>query len=85
MKYAFIETDLVGEIPLPVICRVLQVTQAGHHACLKRPASAMNVARDALTDLIKRVFAATRGKYGALRIYRELARQRTTLRARWHE
>ena len=38
MKYAFIESDLVGEFPLPVICRVLSVTQAGYHAWVKRPA-----------------------------------------------
>jgi transposase InsO family protein len=75
VKYAFIERDLVGEFPLAVICRVLSVTQAGYHAWLKRPASAMNVARDALAELIKRVFAAFKGKYGAPRIYRELARQ----------
>ena len=58
MKYAFIERDLVGEFPLAVICRVLSVTQAGYHAWLKRPASLMAVARDALAELIKRVFAA---------------------------
>ena len=75
MKYAFIESDLVGEFPLPVICRVLRVTQAGYHAWLKRPASAMSVARDALAALIGRVFTAFKGKYGAPRIYRELARQ----------
>ena len=75
MKYAFIESDLVGEFPLPVICRVLRVTQAGYHAWLKRPASLMAVKRDALTDLIRRVFAAFKGKYGAPRIYRELCRQ----------
>ena len=72
---AFIESDLVGEFPLPVICRVLLVTQAGYHAWLKRPASAMAIARDALADLIKRVFAAFKGKYGAPRLYRELVGQ----------
>ena len=45
----------MGGFPLSVICRVLRVTQAGYHAWLKRPASAMAVARDALADLIKRV------------------------------
>ena len=75
MKYAFIESDLVGEFPLAVICRVLSVTQAGYHAWLKRPASAMAVARDELAALIKRVFAAFKGKYGAPRLYRELCRQ----------
>ncbi|MBC7710409.1 MAG: transposase, partial [Rhizobacter sp.] len=75
MKYAFIKSDLVGEFPLPVICRVLRVTQAGYHASLERPASLMAVKRDALADLIRRVFAAFKGKNGAPRIYRELARQ----------
>ena len=58
MKYAFIESDLVGEFPLSVICRELRVTRAGHHAWLKRPASAMKVARDVLAVSIRRVFAA---------------------------
>ena len=74
MKYAFIESDLVAEFPLSVICRVLRVTQAGYHAWLKRPASAMAVSRDALADLIKRVFAACKSKYSAPRLYRELCR-----------
>ena len=75
MKYVFIESELAGEFALAVVCRVLRVTQAGYHAWLKRPASAMNIARDALAELIKRVFAAFKGKYGAPRIYRELCRQ----------
>lgn len=72
VKYTFIESELVGEFPLAVICRVLAVTQAGYHAWLKRPAPLMVVARDALAELIKRVFAAFKGKYGAPRIYRQL-------------
>ena len=75
MKYAFIESDLVGEFPLSVICRELRVTRAGHHAWLKRPASAMKVARDVLAASIRRVFAAFKGKYGAPRIYRELCQR----------
>ncbi|MBC7708710.1 MAG: IS3 family transposase [Rhizobacter sp.] len=65
----------MGEFPLPVICRVLRVTQAGYHAWLNRPASLMAVKRDALTDSIRREFAAFKGKYGAPRLYRELCRQ----------
>ena len=75
MKYAFIESDLVVEFPLSVICHVLRVTQAGYLAWLKRPASAMSVARDVLGALIRRVFAAFKGKYGAPRLHRELCRQ----------
>ena len=74
MKYVFIDSDLVGGA-LPVICRVLRVTQAGYHAWLKRPASAMSVARDALAALIRRVFSVFEGKCGAPRIHRELCRQ----------
>jgi len=75
VKYAFIESDLVVRFPLPVICRVLRLTQAGYHAWLQRPALAMLVARDGLAELIKRVFAAFKSKYGAPRICRELCRQ----------
>ena len=75
MKYAFIKSDLACEFPLAMVCYVLRVTQAGYHAWLKRPASAMLVARDALAELIERVFVAFKSKYGAPRIYRELCRQ----------
>ena len=75
MKYAFIRSDLAGAFALAVVCRALSVTEAGYHAWLKRPASAMAIKRDALADLIKRVFAAFKGKYGAPRLYRELCQQ----------
>lgn len=75
MKYAFIERALVGEFPLSLVCRVLSVTQAGYHAWVKRPASVTAVARDELAALVKHVFAAFKGKYGAPRIYRELCQQ----------
>ena len=75
VKYAFIESNLVAEFPLPVICRVLRVTQAGYHAWLKRPASLMALKRDALTVLIRRVFAAFKGEYGAPPLHPEFCRQ----------
>jgi hypothetical protein len=57
LKYAFIESELAGE--LAVVCRVISVTQTGCHAWLKRPASAMVVRRVALARLIKHyVFVA---------------------------
>ena len=46
MKYAFMESDLVVEFPLAVICRVLRVTHSGYHAWLTRPASAINIGVD---------------------------------------
>ena len=72
MKYAFIESDLVEAFPLPVICRVLRVTQAGYHAWSKRPASATELEREALEALVQRVYDSFSGKYGTPRIYREL-------------
>ena len=74
MKYAFIEAELVTWFPIAVICRVLAVTQAGYHAWLKRPASPSSVKRDALAELVKRVFVAFKGKYGAPRLFRELCK-----------
>ena len=64
MRYAFIEAELV-----------LRVTQAGYHAWLKRPASLRAIERYALAELVKRVFAAFKGKYGAPRLSRELCKR----------
>ena len=72
MKYAFIESDLVEQFPLPVICRVLRVTQAGYHAWAKRPASASELKREALEALVQRIYTEFGGKYGAPRIHRAL-------------
>ncbi|NJS37499.1 MAG: IS3 family transposase [Brachymonas sp.] len=75
MKYAFMQRELIGDFALPIICRVLSVTQAGYHAWVKRPASATAVARDELANLIGRVFVTFKGKYGAPRIFRSLCQQ----------
>jgi putative transposase len=72
VKYAFIESDLVDQFPLPVICRVLGVTQAGYHAWLKRPVSSAELERVALEALVQRVYDEFGGKYGTPRIHREL-------------
>ena len=72
MKYAFIKSELVEAFPLPAICRVLSVTQAGYHAWVTRPASAHAIQRDAFEALVQRVYAAFKGKYGAPRIDRAL-------------
>jgi len=72
VRYAFIESDLASEFPLPIICRVLRVTQPGYHAWVKRPPSDSAIQRSELAALIKRVFTTFKGKYGAPRIYRSL-------------
>ena len=74
MKYAFMKAELVAWFPIAVICRVLAVTQARYHAWLKRPASPSAIERDALADLVKGVFTAFKGKYGAPRLFRELCK-----------
>ena len=68
------EAELASWFPIAVICRVLAVTQAGYHAWLKRPASPSSVERDVLAELVCRVFAAFKGKYGAPRLFRELCK-----------
>ena len=68
------QAELVAWYPIAVICRVLAVTQAGYHAWVKRPASPSAIKRDVLADLIKRVFAAFKGKYGAPRLFRQLCK-----------
>jgi putative transposase len=72
VKYAFVESDLADQFPLPVICRVLAVTQAGYHAWLKRPASSAEIKREALDALVQRVYDSFKGKYGTPRIHRAL-------------
>ncbi len=56
--------------PLSVVCWVLSVTQSGFHAWRKRPPSRRARERDGLSTVIRRVFEAHRGRYGAPRIYR---------------
>ena len=69
MKYAFIVAELMA-YPLSVVCWVLNVTQSGFHAGRGRAPSRRAQERDSLSDIIRRVFDAHRGRYGAPRIYR---------------
>ena len=56
--------------PLPVVCRVPDVTQSGFYAWRARAPSARDHERDRLrTDLCK-VFDIHSGRYGAPRLYR---------------
>ena len=69
MKYAFILAELMA-YPLSVVCRVLNVTQSGFHAWRVRAPSKRAQERDRLSGIIRKVFDAHRGRYGAPRIYR---------------
>jgi putative transposase len=69
VKYAFILSELMI-YPLSVVCRVLNVTQSGFHAWRGRAPCRRAQERDSLSGIIRRVFDAHRGRYGAPRIYR---------------
>jgi hypothetical protein len=53
-------------------CRVLAVSESGFYAQRGRAPSARAIRHAALTDLIRRVHADSRGIYGARRVYAEL-------------
>jgi putative transposase len=69
VKYAFILDELMS-FPLSVVCWVLSVTQSGFHAWRGRVPSRREQERNYLCGIIRKVFDAHRGRYGAPRIYR---------------
>jgi putative transposase len=69
VKYAFIQTELLA-YPLSVVCWVLNVTQSGFHAWRGRALCKRAQERHDLCAVIRKVFEAHRGRYGAPRIYR---------------
>jgi len=71
VKYAFILSELMA-YPLSVVCWVLNVTQSGFHAWRGRAPSKRAQERGSLSEIIRKVFDAHRGRYGAPRIYRVL-------------
>lgn len=74
MRYQFIEQHK-HEFPVIVMCRVLGVSESGFYAWRKRPASQRTREDAQLTQEIRQVFVAHRGRYGSPRIYRELKDQ----------
>ena len=69
VKYTFILSELMA-YPLSVVCWVLGVTQSGFHAWRGRAPCRRAQERDSLSGIIRKVFDAHRGRYGAPRIYR---------------
>lgn len=65
----------LGAYPLSVVCRVLNVTQAGYYFWQGREPSLRDDVRNALRINIRTIFDANRGRYGAPRIYRTLCEQ----------
>lgn len=72
MRYALIARHL-GEFPLRLMCRVLEVSPAGYYAARRRSPSARAIADERLTRNVRIEHAASDGTYGAPRIQRELA------------
>ena len=71
MKYAFVLAELMI-YPLSVVCWVLGITQSGFYAWRGREPSKRECERNGLRAVIRKIFDAYRGRYGAPRIYREM-------------
>jgi len=62
----------VEGLALKIACRVLDVTRAGFYAWKKRPLSPRAIRNVWLTDVITKIYAASRGAYGSPRVHAEL-------------
>ena len=71
MRYAVIARH-VGEFPVRLMCRVLDVSVAGFYAFLKRPPSWRALIDEVLMAHVRIAFAESGGTYGAPRVLREL-------------
>jgi transposase InsO family protein len=71
VKYAFVLAELMI-YPLSVVCWVLGITQSGFYAWRGREPSKRECERNGLRAVIRKIFDAYRGRYGAPRIYREM-------------
>jgi len=74
MKYAAIR-DCKQDFPVARMCVVLQVSESGYYAWLKREPSRRQQENAVLSERIKQVWMQFRGLYGAPRIHAELQAQ----------
>ncbi len=74
MKYAFIQAH-DQEFRIQRMCRVLAVSRSGYYGWRARPLSPRSQANRQLVDEIRRVHAAARGVYGALKTWQALTQQ----------
>ena len=84
-RFAAIEVMAAEGCSVQVACRVLAVSQSGFYAQRHRPPSARVIRDAALTDVIARVHADSRGTYGGRRVNAELVWGMASLSAtaRW--
>lgn len=59
-------------LPVQTAARILDVSQSGFYEWKRRPPSARSIRHVWLTDMIRQVHTASRGTYGAPRVYAEL-------------
>lgn len=71
MRYAAI-ARWQAEFPVSRLCAVLQVSESGYYAWLKRPVAPQQQANQQLEQTIRQVWQRYRGRYGAPRIHAEL-------------
>jgi transposase InsO family protein len=74
VKYAFIHAH-DQEFRVCGMCRVLGVSRSGYYAWRERPVSPRSQANQQLVGEIRRVHAAARGVYGALKTWQQLRAQ----------
>ena len=74
MRYACIARHL-GEFPLRLMCRVLEVSPSGFYAWKDRPASKRARANERLKLEIRAVHRWSERRYGAIKVHKELRAQ----------
>ncbi|PKM23070.1 MAG: IS3 family transposase [Gammaproteobacteria bacterium HGW-Gammaproteobacteria-14] len=71
MKYALIAEHL-GQYPIKLMCRVMEVSRSGFYKWRKRPPSATQLRREALKSKVVELFSEFKARYGAPRLAGEL-------------
>ena len=71
MKFAFIAREK-ATFPIDLLCAVLGVSRAGFYAARRRPVPARQREDQQLAVHVAAAHAASRGRYGSPRVYREL-------------
>jgi putative transposase len=74
MKFAFIAREK-ATFPIDLLCSVLGVSRAGFYAARRRPVPARRREDQQLAVHVAAAHAASRGRYGSPRVYRELQAQ----------
>ncbi|MCX6511802.1 MAG: IS3 family transposase, partial [Actinobacteria bacterium] len=71
MRYQFIQKH-AGQVPVTVLCRMMQVSPSGYYDFKKRKPSKRQQEREQLLIHIRQFFAKSDGSYGSIRIWEDL-------------